>query len=85
MTASVRAHHRLYAQGHALLAARSYDAALDKFSHVLIRDPFHTGALKGKGAALDAIGHPADAERCRCLAGVIERSEEPEYELGGGD
>ena len=75
----------LYAQGHALLAARSYDAALDKFSHVLIRDPFHTGALEGKAAALDALGHPTDAERCRRRAGVIEKSEEPEYELGGGD
>jgi nucleotide-binding universal stress UspA family protein len=72
----------LYAQGKALLAARSYDAALDKFSHVLIRNPFHAAALTGKAAALDALGHHADADRCRRRAAVIEKSEEPEYELG---
>jgi nucleotide-binding universal stress UspA family protein len=72
----------LCAQGQALLAARSYDAALEKFSHVLIRNPFHAGALEGKAAALDALGHSADAERCRRRAALIEKSEEPEYELG---
>jgi hypothetical protein len=53
-----------------------------KFSHVLIRNPFHAAALTGKAAALDALGHHADADRCRRRAAVIEKSEEPEYELG---
>jgi nucleotide-binding universal stress UspA family protein len=75
----------LYAQGRGLLGARSYETALERFSHVLLHDPFHAGALAGKAAALDALGRNEEAERCRKRAGMIEEGEKQEFDLGGGD
>jgi nucleotide-binding universal stress UspA family protein len=75
----------LYAQGQALLAARSAEAALEKFSHVLVRDPFHLGALAGKAAACEALGRTADAERWRRRATLIAKNDEVPCELGVAD
>jgi tetratricopeptide (TPR) repeat protein len=74
----------LYAEGREFLAAKSYDAALVKFNQVLARDPFHAGALAGRAAAFDHLGHAQDAARSRQRAETIEEIEE-QCELGGGD
>ena len=55
----------LYHQAQELLAAGSYEAALERFSHVLVRDPLHIGALEGKAEAHERLGHTEDAKMCR--------------------
>jgi len=75
----------LFAEGKALLAAQSFDAALMKFDHVLARDSFHAGALQGRADALQHLGNVPDAKGSRCRAIVIEEVEVGQYELGEGD
>lgn len=75
----------LFAEGKALLAARSYDAAAAKFGQLLTRNPFHIAALKGRAEACEHLKQPEEADRCRHRAKAIEQTEEPQYDLGGGD
>jgi nucleotide-binding universal stress UspA family protein len=74
--------HLLYAEGSALLAARSYPAALVKFDQVLSRDPHHALALEGRREALVHLQQERDAPSL--LAPAIP-AELNERELGVGD
>jgi nucleotide-binding universal stress UspA family protein len=84
-TSDVKTINILYAEGRELLAAKSYEAAIAKFNQVLGHDPYHPAALQGRADAFDRLGHAQEAERSRRRAKAIEQTEEPQYDLGGGD
>jgi nucleotide-binding universal stress UspA family protein len=68
-----RTMHILLAEGDALLASESYDAAFAKFGEVLARDPFHPPALQGRARALEHMGQPEEARRCRQRAEQVAK------------
>src|SRR5206468_1803870 len=59
-TCDVKTIKILYAEGRALLEAKSYDAALAKFNQVLARNPYHAGALPPR----DHDWSLADGQEC---------------------
>ena len=55
----------LFAEGRALLAAQSYEAALSKFDRVLARNPFDAAVLEARAETCEKLGQTSEASRCR--------------------
>ena len=69
----VKVNQLAYAAATALLAEKSYEAALRKFDRVLARNPFHVAALEGKAKACEALGQYDRAARCHDRAQILRQ------------